>query len=46
MNTEQMKSEIIKVYGGGKQWAYKVSKMSNAQITAMYLRLKLSGRIK
>lgn len=46
MNVEQMRAEIIKVYSGGKQWAYKVSHMSDAQVTAIYLQMKLSGRIK
>ncbi|MDD3229739.1 MAG: hypothetical protein PHE09_11040 [Oscillospiraceae bacterium] len=46
MNVEQMRAEIIKAYGGGQQWAYKVSHMSDAQVTAMYLQMKKSGRIK
>ena len=46
MNNEQKRAEIVKAYGGGKQWAYKVSQMSDARITAMYLSLKQSGRIK
>ena len=46
MNVEQMRAEIVKAYGGGQQWAYKVSHMSDAQVTAMYLQMKKSGRIK
>lgn len=46
MNVEQMRAAIVAAYGGGKQWAYKVSKMSDGQITALFLRLRKSGRIK
>ena len=46
MNIEQMRAEIIKAYSGGKQWTYKVSHMSDAQVTAIYFQMKLSGRIK
>ena len=46
MNVEQMRAEIIKVYGGGKQWAYKVSHISDAQVIAIYFQMKKSGRIK
>ena len=45
MNVEQMRAEIIKAYGGGKQWTYKVSHMSDAQVTAIYFQMKKSGRI-
>lgn len=46
MNVEQMRAEIIKAYGSGQQWTYKVSQMSDAKVTAMYLQMKKSGRIK
>lgn len=44
MNTEQMKAELLKLYGA--QWRYKVSKMSEQQIQAIYFRFKKEGKIK
>lgn len=43
--TEQQKTALIDVYSGDA-WKMKVRKMSSAQITAIYLRLKGQGKIK
>ena len=39
MSIEQMKSEICKAY----RWKNKVNKMSDKQVTAIYLSLKKRG---
>lgn len=49
MNSQLMRSEIIKAYVGNKRntkWEKKVMKMPDDQVLAIYLRLKKSGKIK
>lgn len=45
MSPEQMKREILKVYSG-PNWAFKVEKMSDKQIAAVYLRFMNQGKLK
>jgi hypothetical protein len=40
------KREQLKTAYSGKKWAEKVNKMTDAQVTAVYLRLKAQGKIK
>lgn len=45
MNTDQMRIAVAGAYSG-EAWATKVKKMSESQITAVYLRLKAQGKVK
>lgn len=45
VSPEQMKREILKVYSG-PNWAFKVEKMSDKQIAAVYLRFLNQGKLK
>lgn len=38
MSVEQMRAAILKVYSGDR-WAYKVKRMSDKQVIAVYYRL-------
>jgi hypothetical protein len=44
MNTEQMRQELLKLYGA--LWRSKVRKMNSDQIQAIYLRFKKEGKLK
>lgn len=44
MNTEQMRTELVKHYG--PQFQPKVNKMSDKQVQAIYFRLKEKGVMK
>lgn len=44
MNPNQMRIELMKFYG--PQWQQRVKKMSDKQITALYLKFKQEGKIK
>jgi hypothetical protein len=44
MGVNEMRDAIIKVYGS-ESWKNKVSKMSDAQVTAVYLKFKSSGKL-
>ena len=45
MSVALMKREILKVYSG-PNWAFKVEKMSDKQIAAVYLRFLNQGKLK
>lgn len=45
MNIEQMRTEVIKVYLLSDSWADRVKKMSDTQVTAIFLRFKREGKI-
>lgn len=45
MGTDTREREQLKKAYDSKDWARKVDKMSNAQVTAIYLRLKKQNRI-
>jgi len=42
---EAKRAAIKKVYNSSASWAEKVSKMSDAQVTAIYLRFKAQGKL-
>lgn len=42
MDTNQKRQELLKVY---PHWTDKVAKMSDAQVTAIFLRLQSSGKL-
>lgn len=44
MSVEEMRAAIKKVYPG-PGWMHKVSTMSDAQVTAVYLRMKMKGKV-
>ena len=41
----QMQREAVKKIGKSDTWKSKVDKMSDAQITAIYIRLKSEGKL-
>lgn len=43
---EVKKTRIIQAYSGSQKWSDRVSKMSDAQVLAVYSRLVSQGRIK
>jgi hypothetical protein len=45
MNTEQQRQELLKAYSSDS-WKQKVSKMSESQIQAIYIRLKSQGKLR
>lgn len=45
MNVNQQREALMKVYTG-PAWIQKVKKMTEAQVTAIYLRLKSQGKLK
>lgn len=45
MATESKEREALKAAYPGRQWLQKVAKMSDAQVTAVYLRLKKQGKV-
>lgn len=46
MKAWEMREAIISAYKDSPTWKKKVEKMSDAQVTAVYLRLLGAGRIK
>lgn len=44
MNVEQMRTELMKIYG--PHWAERVKKMKDNQIIALYKKMKLKGHFK
>lgn len=46
MQTWEMREAIIQAYKNSDTWKKKVEKMSDSQVTAVYLRLLSIGRIK
>ena len=44
MNTNQKRQELLKAYDSPK-WHDKVKKMSDAQVVAIYLRLKQQNKL-
>ena len=42
---QQMREAVLKVGQFPKQWAEKVNKMSDAQVQAIYLRLKAQNKL-
>lgn len=45
MATESKEREALKAAYPGRQWQQKVIRMSDAQVTAVYLRLKQQNKI-
>jgi hypothetical protein len=45
MSDLEQKKEVVKKYGRSSSWADKVDKMSEEQVTAIYLRLKAEGKL-
>ncbi len=45
LTAEHMRREIVKVYKG-RRWEEKVRKMSDDQVTAVYLSFKRRGKIR
>lgn len=47
MTTDPQKRQaVLAAYPLSQSWKYKVRKMSDAQVTAVYLRLKEQGKIR
>lgn len=46
MSTDQMRDVLKKQYGGSYKWVSRVTKMSEAQVIAVYKRMQGSGQIK
>ena len=45
MSIEQMRAELIKVYAPSDSWAFKVRKMSDNQVIAIFRRFQRDGKI-
>ena len=45
MTVEQMRAEVIKVYSQSDSWAFKVRKMSDNQVIAIFRRFQRDGKI-
>lgn len=45
MASDQEREELKKLYPGNKRWAEKVNKMSEEQVTAIYLRYRSEGKL-
>lgn len=45
MTVEQMRAEVIKVYASSDSWAFKVNKMSDNQVIAIFRRFQRDGKI-
>lgn len=45
MNTNEMRWILMCQYGGAEKWQQKVRAMSEAQVQAVYLRLKQSNKL-
>ena len=45
VNVEQMRAEVTKVYSGSDSWAFKVRKMTDNQVIAIYRRFQRDGKI-
>lgn len=45
MTVEQMRVEVTKVYHNSDAWAFKVRKMSDNQVIAIYRRFQRNGKI-
>lgn len=46
MSTNEMRWILMCQYGGAEKWQQKVRAMSEAQVQAVYLRLKQSGKLR
>lgn len=46
MTTEQMRTELAKVYPNSDSWAYKVRHMQDRQVVAIFNRFRREGKIK
>jgi hypothetical protein len=46
MTNSQIREEVKKAYKESPQWAGKVNAMTDDQVTAVFMRLKLMGIIK
>jgi len=46
MNIQQLREKLKSVYPGSDGWPHKVNKMSDRQVIAIMMRLKLKGKIK
>lgn len=44
-NQSQIMREAVKKIGKSDEWKFKVDKMSESQVTAIYLRLKSEGKL-
>lgn len=45
MGSNQERQELLKLYPTSDSWKDKVSKMSDRQVTAIYLRFKKEGKL-
>lgn len=46
MSVDQMRAILMCQYGGAEKWQEKVRAMSEAQVQAVYLSLKQSGKLR
>lgn len=46
MSTNEMRWILMCQYGGAEKWQQRVRAMSEAQVQAVYLRLKQSGKLR
>lgn len=46
MNVDAMRAVLKKQYNGAYKWVNRVSKMSEAQVIAVYKRMQGSGQLK
>lgn len=45
MNISEMRAVLKKQYKGAWKWVNKVNKMSDEQVTAIYIRMRATGQI-
>lgn len=45
LDTERKREELKKVYPKSESWAHKVTKMSERQVTAIYLKFQTAGKL-
>lgn len=45
MDSNQKRQELLKAYPNSPTWKDKVGKMSDGQVTAIYIRLKAEGKL-